>query len=343
MSGATTFPVHNAGVAKWQTQRTQNASGKPVRVRIPLPAPALENWRRLGKFSRSGEPHSLRPTRRQVLRGYLVLPHAVPIAVVMSATAAFAVVAAGGWPGLGQLACLLGAMFGAQLAIGAVNELVDADLDAIAKPEKPIPAGLVSRRGARIVAISGLILMAAFSTRFRIEAFLLCAFGAGVGVAYSLWFKRTIWSWIPYLVALPLLPIWVWTALGSVEPGLFAIYPIGAAAVVAIQIAQSLPDIEADRDSGVKTLAVVLGPSRARRACWAAMIVAALLATGLALWLTEHPVRVWLAAFVACALVGLNVTIWKRNPRSGALACFPCVAIGAVALGVGWAAALVSR
>ena len=278
-----------------------------------------------------------------MFRGYLILPHAVPIAVVMTATAAFALVATGRQAGLDQLVWLLGAMFGAQLAIGAVNELVDADLDAIAKPEKPIPAGLVSRRGARIVAISGVILMAASSLRFSIEAFLLCTFGTGVGVAYSFWFKRTIWSWIPYLVALPLLPIWVWAALSSVEPGLFGIYPIGATAVVAVQIAQSLPDIEDDRDSGVRTLAVVLGTSRARRGCWGAMILAALLAAGLAPWLTKHPMPVWLAAFVACLLVGLNVIIWERNARSGAMACFPCIAVGAVVLGIGWSAALVNR
>jgi 4-hydroxybenzoate polyprenyltransferase len=285
---------------------------------------------------------SLRPTRRQVFFGYLTLPHVVPIAVVIFATAAFAEVATDGRVGLGQLAWLLGAMFGAQLAIGAVNELVDADLDAVAKPDKPIPAGLVSRGGARIVAISGVVLMAACSLCFSFEAFVLCAFGTGVGMAYSVWFKRTIWSWIPYLIALPLLPIWVWTALNTVEPGLFGIYPIGATAIIAVQIAQSLPDIAADRNSGVKTLAVVLGPSRARQVCWAAMIGSALLAAGLAPWLTDHPLRVWLAAFVACGLVGLNVAIWKRNPRSGALACFPCVAVGAVALGIGWTAALVN-
>ncbi|MGH2530967.1 MAG: UbiA family prenyltransferase [Thermomicrobiales bacterium] len=286
--------------------------------------------------------HSCRPSRRQVVRGYLVLPHAVPIVVVMTATAAFAVVAAGGWPGLEAFAWLLGAMFGGQLTVGAVNELVDADLDAIAKPEKPIPAGFVSRRGAWLVAIGGLVLMAAASSRFGLEAFTLCALGTGAGVAYSLWFKRTIWSWVPYLVALPLIPIWVWTALSTVDAGLFAVYPIGAAAVVAVQIAQSLPDVEVDRASGVRTLAVALGPNRARHVCWGAMILAALLAAALAHWLTEHPMRVWPTALLACGLVGLNIAIWRRNPRSGALACFPCIAAGAAVLGIGWTAALVT-
>ncbi len=283
-----------------------------------------------------------RPTARQTVYGYLVLPHAMPIIVVMTATGAFALVAAGGWPGTVQMTCLLGAMLGGQLAVGAVNELVDADLDAVAKPDKPIPAGLVSRRGARIVAIVGLIVMTVFSLRFSLAAFALCALGTGCGVGYSLWFKRTIWSWIPYLLALPLIPIWVWTALSSVKPGMFAIYPIGAIAVVAVQLAQSLPDVEADRLAHIRTLAVALGARHARNMCWGAMILASVLAVALASWLTDHPARVWVGALVAIALTAVNVVVWVRNAQKGAMACFPCIAFAAAALGIGWTAALVT-
>ena len=285
-------------------------------------------------------PH---PSPGQVVRGYLVLPHTVPIIVVLIATAAFAVVAAGGWPGIGPMTRLLGAMFGGQLAVGAVNELVDADLDRAARPDKPIPAGLVTERGAWIMTIGGVLLMTALGMTFGVAAFLLCALGNGTGIAYSLWFKRTIWSWVPYLIALPLIPIWVWAALSEVDPGMFAIYPIGAAAVIAVQIAQSLPDVEGDREAGVRTLAVALGATRARHACWGAMLLAALLGTAFAPWLTSHPWRVWMAALVATGLVGLNVAIWSRNPRSGVLACFPCIAAGAVALGIGWTTALIGN
>lgn len=284
---------------------------------------------------------SQRPSFRQVVHGYLVLPHAVPIIVVMTATAAFALVAASGWPGLGQMARLLGAMFGGQIAIGAVNELVDVELDRVAKPDKPIPAGLVSEHGARIMAITGVSVMAVLSLTFGVDAFLLCALGTGAGVVYSFWFKRTIWSWIPYLVALPLLPIWVWTALREVDPGMFAIYPIGAAAVIAVQIAQSLPDVRADQESGVRTLAVALGSSRARNACWGAMILAASLAAALAPLLTTQPGRVWIAAVATYGLVGLNAFLWSRNARAGTMACFPCVAVSAGILGIGWTAALI--
>lgn len=283
---------------------------------------------------------TIRPTWRQVVHGYLVLPHAVPIFVVMTATAAFALIASRGWPGPGPMSWLLLAMFGGQLAIGAVNEIVDADLDARTKPEKPIPAGLVSRRGAWTMAIGGCLAMTVFSLRFGFPAFLVCALGTGVGIAYSVWFKRTIWSWIPYLVALPLLPIWVWLALSEVDPGLFAIYPIGAAAVIAVQIAQSIPDVEADAQGNVRTLAVALGPDRARLACWGSLLFAAVLACLLAPWLTEAPLYVWGAAAVAGSLVAVNAAIWARDARAGAMACFPCVAASAVVLGIGWTLAL---
>ncbi len=285
--------------------------------------------------------HIVRPSWRQIVHGYLVLPHAVPIVVVMSATVAFALIASRGWPGTGPMAWLLLAMFGGQLAIGAVNEIVDADLDALTKPAKPIPAGLVSRRGAWTVAIAGCLAMAVFSLRFDIPVFLVCALGTGVGIAYSVWFKRTIWSWIPYLIALPLLPIWVWLALSEIDPGLYAIYPIGAAAVIAVQIAQSIPDVEADAQGNVRTLAVALGPERARLACWGALGLAAVLAAGLAPGLTDAPGWVWGAAAIAGALIAVNTVIWMRDARAGALACFPCVAAGAVVLGLGWTLALV--
>ncbi len=282
-----------------------------------------------------------RPSWRQIAHGYLVLPHAVPIVVVMSATVAFALIASRGWPGTGPMAWLLLAMFGGQLAIGAVNEIVDADLDALTKPAKPIPAGLVSRRGAWTVAIAGCLAMVIFSLRFDIPVFLVCALGTGVGIAYSVWFKRTIWSWIPYLIALPLLPIWVWLALSEVDPGLYAIYPIGAAAVIAVQIAQSIPDVEADAHGGVRTLAVALGPEGARLTCWGALGLAAVLAAVLAPWLTEAPFWVWGTAVVAGGLIAVNAVIWASDARAGAMACFPCVAAGAVVLGLGWTLALV--
>jgi len=272
---------------------------------------------------------------------WLVLPHAVPVLVVLATTAGFAVLARGGLPAPGELARLLLAMLGGQLAIGAVNEVVDADLDAVAQPAKPIPAGYVSVRAALWLTVGSLVVMAVFAAGFGPWSLVLCALGTGAGLAYDVWAKRTLLSWLPYLVALPLLPIWVWMALSEVDPGLFAIYPVGAAAVVAVQIAQSIPDIAADTKADVRTLAAVLGADRARLVCWGSLILAAMLAATLAPWLTEAPRWVWIAAVLAGAPTVLNAAIWRRDARTGALACFPIVAGSAVVLGIGWTLALV--
>src|SRR3954464_14121207 len=110
-------------------------------------------------------------SRWQVLRAYLVLPHAVPILVVLASTATFALIAAHGWPGTSEMIWLLLAMLGGQVLIGVVNELVDADLDAIAKPDKPIPAGLVSRRGAQVLMGESILLMTGAGLTFGFPSF----------------------------------------------------------------------------------------------------------------------------------------------------------------------------
>lgn len=280
--------------------------------------------------------------RGDVLRAYLVLPHAVPILAVLAATAAFAFVAAWGWPGLVNLICLVGAMFGGQLAVGATNELVDVELDRLSKPYKPIPAGLVTRRGAMTLVLAGLLLMVAFSVRFSIEAFLLCALGNGTGIAYSIWFKRTVWSWIPYTVAVPLIPIWVWTALDAVPIRMLAIYPLAVPAVIALQLAQSMPDIKSDRSAGVRTLAVELGDKWARRVTWACVLLPLGIAASTASWTTEHPEWVWASCLVSGGLLATNIIIWQRDPRRGVMSAFPLISAAVVVLGVGWTFGLVT-
>lgn len=292
-------------------------------------------------WARRADVSGITPSRMAIVRGYLLLPHVVPIIAVLLATGAFALIVARGWPGTWPMLCLLGAMLGGQLAVGATNELVDAELDARSRPHKPIPAGLVSRRGAIAMVLVGLAMMVAFSLAFSWPAFLLCAVGNGVGIAYSLWFKRTIWSWLPYVIAIPLIPIWVWTALDDLPRKMVGILPLAIPAVISLHIAQSLPDIGSDRSAGVRTLAVALGEDRARRWCWGCMLLSAAMAGSIAPWLADRPATVWIACAIAVGMVILNGLIWWRDARQGVIRCFPCMAVSAVALGIGCTLALV--
>lgn len=275
-------------------------------------------------------------TKWNVIRAWLVLPHAVPIIFVLLATAAFAFIATGGHPEAIELASLLLAMFGAQLAIGATNEIVDVELDRVSKPHKPIPAGLVSKRGAYTVVAVGLVVLILGSLRFSLLAGLICGLGTGIGIAYSLWFKRTIWSWLPYVLAIPLLPIWVWVALADPPVAMVLLYPIAIPALIAVHIAQSIPDHDGDRSAGVHNLTVALGERRARITCWTLMVASVSIAMLSSLFTSEKPVWCWLTGAAALVLVRINAWIWRRNRQRGQQTCFPLTAAAVVLTGVGW-------
>jgi 4-hydroxybenzoate polyprenyltransferase len=229
-------------------------------------------------------------------------------------------------------------MLGGQLAIGATNELVDLPYDAVGKPWKPLPSGDVSIRGARAMLAVGLIMMIAFGSRFGVLPFALLAAGTGLGIAYDLWFKRTIWSWLPYLLALPLLPIWVFASLGKPEPRLLLLYPLGALATVGVHLAQALPDVTIDREAGLETVTSRSDEMRIFVFAWLATLSAPVLAWFAAQWLgaSQQLVPIAIASGLAVLLLAINVILIRADRRRGAIACFPLVATTTLGTGVAW-------
>ncbi|MCC2627471.1 MAG: UbiA prenyltransferase [Thermomicrobiales bacterium] len=299
------------------------------------------------RWSAEGPGASLdeRGTRRwrRTARGYLLLPHLAPVLVVELATAAFAVIAWGGLPPPHLLGLLLLAMLGGQLAIGATNELVDLPDDAVGKPWKPIPSGDVSIRGAQAMLALGLIMMVVLGSRFGTLPFALLALGTGLGIAYDLWFKRTIWSWLPYLLALPLLPIWVFASLGKPELRLLLLYPLGALATVGVHLAQALPDVTIDREAGLETVTSRLGEMRIFVFAWLATLSAPVLGWFAAQWLgaSQQSVPIAVASGLAVLLLAINVILIRADRRRGAIACFPLVALTTLVTGLAWTAIVV--
>jgi 4-hydroxybenzoate polyprenyltransferase len=229
-------------------------------------------------------------------------------------------------------------MLGGQLAIGAINELVDLPYDTIGKPWKPLPSGAVSIRGAWAMVVVGLIMMVAFGWRFGVLPLALLAAGTGLGIAYDLWFKRTVWSWLPYLLALPLLPIWVFASLGKPDPRLLLLYPLGALATVGVHLAQSLPDVAIDRAAGLPTATSRLGQRLTFAVAWLTTLSAPALVWLAAWWLgVEQPyVVIELAAALAILSLVINVFLIAANRRVGIAACFPLVALSTLTSGLAW-------
>lgn len=277
---------------------------------------------------------------RRKVRAYLLLPHLWAVLVVVAATAAFGLLASAGSPPAGRFILLLLAMLGGQLAIGALNEYMDREADALAKPWKPIPAGDVSPTAALVVTAFGLLLMFVTAGLLGLPELLVLSIGIGGGLAYDLGVKRTPVSWLPYLIALPIVPIWAWLVMDEFQPRHLWLYPIGALLIVAIHLAQVLPDIPADRARGERGLGVFLGERWASVVMWSAAFATPLIVVLGAVLFGTHPLAGVLAGAVVAGVFAATFVLHRRTPARIGPFLFQILTASAVVLGCGWVIAI---
>jgi 4-hydroxybenzoate polyprenyltransferase len=191
-----------------------------------------------------------------------------------------------------------------QFAIGLANDAVDHNLDAAAKPHKPIPAGLVSRaaviRAAALAAGLGLALTATLP----FGSWLIGLAGLACGLAYDVGLKRTVLSWLPLSLAIPLVPAWAYTAVGAWEPLLWWGFPIGALLGLSVHLANQLPDIPSDRRRAVRGLAQRSGPTLAYAGSLSAFGAGASIAA-VVLAVTAHAMPAAAVGITAFFVIGL--------------------------------------
>jgi 4-hydroxybenzoate polyprenyltransferase len=178
-------------------------------------------------------------------------------------------------------------MVALQVSIGTLNDLLDAPLDVGRVPPKPIPAGLVEVTPARGIwlgsAALGLLLVAPSG----LLTLGVAAVGLGIGYAYDRFAKGTAWSWLPFALGIPLVPVYGWVGTGAALPWAFAILvPCAMLAGAALAIANASADVERDIASGATSVAVQLGLARA--------------------WLVHLVLIVVATTIVVAALIGAN-------------------------------------
>lgn len=219
---------------------------KPISAASPVPSVA-NVWRRL--------------------RGYFRLVHPFPVAMNAVASVAFALLAAHGWPGMRAVLLIAAAIIGSQATVGVVNDLRDRDLDAIAKPSKPLVSGRATVRGAVCVGtITLLVALVAGLAIGRLSLLFVVAMTTA-GLVYDLWLKRTVASFLPYILGLPILPIWAWTCVRDAPPRLWLTYPLGVLVGFGLHLANALPDAERDAAGGVRGVVQVVGARGALILC----------------------------------------------------------------------------
>jgi 4-hydroxybenzoate polyprenyltransferase len=227
-----------------------------------------------------------------------------------------------------------------QASIGALNDLVDAPRDAGHKPGKPIPAGLVSVTTARAVVVAAAGTGLALAVPSGPATVVLAVVVLGIGYGYDLVYKGTAWSWVPFAVGIPLLPVFGWLGAVGTLPGSFAILvPVAVLAGAALAIANARADLERDVAAGVDSVAVRLGFERAWtvEAALLAVVVGAALVT---LWLADARIGALAVAAGAGVVVLIGLGVGHRGASARIERSWQIQAVGVGLLGAAWIAGM---
>jgi 4-hydroxybenzoate polyprenyltransferase len=230
------------------------------------------------------------------------------------------------------------AMTALQASIGALNDIVDAPRDRASKPGKPIPAGVVSSRLAWVVVLAGAGLGVGLSVPSGQATVGLAVAVLAIGYAYDLVFKGTAWSWFPFAIGIPLLPVFGWLGTTGSLPMTFAILlPVAVIAGAALAIANARADAERDAAAGVDSVATRLGPERswALHAGLLVVVVALAVATLVA---GAAPPAALLAAIGAGLGIGLGVALGRDPDSARRERAWELEAVGVGLLAAAWLA-----
>jgi 4-hydroxybenzoate polyprenyltransferase len=267
--------------------------------------------------------------------------HPFPTLLNVVATAGLAFVAARGTPPAGLLTRMLLMMLCAQAAIGVTNDYFDRALDAETKPWKPVAAGIVSPGAAVAMAAALILVTVVLAATLGTAGFLLALLGLISGLVYDARLKRTAFSAIPYMIAIPTLPLWVWATLGEWRAALWWLLPVGAMIGLALHLQNTIADIDGDAAHGVQGLAHRLGAERSMLLGWAAF-GAALAVTVAIAPVVSYDLR-WYGPAAGIALLCLTTSIGAHSLRRDGFALqlgFGLLGIGSAVLAAGWLGAV---
>lgn len=280
---------------------------------------------------------------RRAAWGWFRLLHPFPSALVTASSFLFAEMAAGGHAETGALARLVLSVACSQGAIGAANDVVDRELDAATKPWKPVARGVISRKAAAVLAGALSVGCLALSASLPMPTVCAALLGLGCGLSYDLWLKRSRWSWLPYGVAIPTLPVWAWAAMEKLTGRLTPAYPLGLLLGLAIHLANTLPDLEGDHGFGIRGLTHELGRRRSLGLCWGALAAAQGLTLILAPVLEYRGWAYPTGLGTSVVLLLTAILGYRLRPTAATLQFnFGVIALASLALAAGWLAGAVA-
>jgi 4-hydroxybenzoate polyprenyltransferase len=275
--------------------------------------------------------------------GFWMLGHVEPIIFILTVVALFAVRATWPRPPWTLILLLLAGQAAMQLSIGILNDYCDRRLDALGGKNKPIVLGLIRPHEALLAGLLMIAIMFVILLPLNLIALLAALGYLALGQIYNLGLKSTPLSGILFALAMPLLPLYAFAGVGRIPSMVIWFIPIGAILGVALNLANSLPDIEEDAAGNAQTLAVTLGAKGSFLACPLLIALAALLIGALTIFQLV-PAQLWLMLPIL-VLTGLGLVIMlvffgPQKPRRTRKVYFYLAALLSLLLAGGWFTAL---
>jgi len=222
-----------------------------------------------------------------------------------------------------------------QFAIGALNDVIDAPRDRDRELPKPIPSGFVSRGAAvAVMAVTALVGLA-LALPSGLPLVGLAVVVLGIGAAYDVVAKGTPWSWLPFAIGIPILPVYGWFGVAGTLPGFFAaLTPMAVLAGAALAIANARADVDGDRAAGTRSVATVLG---GQRSVWAGAVLM-LSATAIGYAYAQPPATSTFSSGVVMGTLFVIIGLGQgsRSEPDAWRVGWGLQAVGAGIAGIGW-------
>ena len=164
-----------------------------------------------------------------------------------------------------------------QLAVGWVNDWLDADRDrASGRRDKPVAAGTVTPRAVGFAGLAAALAVPLCALPLGLPAAAAITVATGFALLYDWPLKSTALSVLPYLIAFGLLPAFVVLALpGRPAPPVWLV-AAGALLGGGAHFANVLPDLADDEATGVRGLPHRIGAAGSQLAAAALLLGATL-------------------------------------------------------------------
>jgi len=176
---------------------------------------------------------------------------------------------------LAALVAALATVF-ATAAGNAINDYFDRDIDAINDPDRPIPRGAVTPRGAlafSAVLFAGSIVLALFLPLFAIA---IAVVNLGALVAYTKLFKGLPGAGNAVVAYLGGSTFLFGAAAVGRPLAAVVLFALAALSTLAREIIKDVEDVAGDREEGLNTLPIAVGARNACRLAAAVLAVAVL-------------------------------------------------------------------